>query len=76
MCLCNMCGNEIGQNQYGYLNDHIKIEKRWEYGAKFDNEVHILNICEVCYCEFLKQLKKSPKIENNLQGYHNINIWQ
>ena len=62
--VCNMCGKDINKNNLGYLDDYLKIEKRWGFGSGFDNEVHIMNICESCYKEFIKKLKINHSIGN------------
>ena len=57
---CSMCEIEIGKNQFGYIDDHLTIEKRWGYGSQFDNEVHNIILCESCYKVFVRALKIPP----------------
>lgn len=64
--VCNMCGNLICKNEFGYIKDHLSIEKRWQYGSKFDNEIHNLHICEECYEQFLNNCKHYPQTLNIL----------
>lgn len=61
---CNVCGEEINRNKLGYLDDYLKIEKRWGFGSEFDNEVHIINVCEACYKQLVKKLKINHNIGN------------
>jgi len=62
--ICNLCEKSININKLGYLDDYLKIEKRWGFGSDFDNEVHAINICEDCYKKFIKNLKVSYNINN------------
>lgn len=62
--VCNMCQNEIKKNKFGYLDDYLSIKKRWGYGSEFDNEVHLINICNECYKKFIKKLKIHPNVDN------------
>lgn len=61
---CNICGEEIKLNDFGYFNDYLSIEKRWGYGSKYDNEVHKIDICESCYDKFMNTLAIEAEIEN------------
>lgn len=61
---CNICSEKIKSNKFGYIEDYLNIEKRWGYGSEFDNEVHLVNICQSCYRELVKSLKIKPIIHN------------
>lgn len=61
--ICNVCGEEISNNPYGYLDNYISIKKKWEYGTKFDGERHSIDICACCYEKFLDSLKIPAKTE-------------
>lgn len=64
--VCNMCAEDIQYNEYGYLDEHVKIEKRWGYGSTLDNQIHNICICESCYQNIFNSLKIKPKVLNLL----------
>ena len=63
--ICNMCANTIKSNMFGYIDDHLSIEKRWSYGSSYDNEIHSINICEPCYKDLIHSFIVKPTILNN-----------
>ena len=66
ICLyCNMCKTKIPKNKFGYIDDHLHIEKRWNYGSIFDNEVHSIIICQACYGKIVDTLQISPIAKTN-----------
>lgn len=58
--VCNMCGNEIEKNPFGYIDEHLSVEKTWGYGSPYDGETHEIDICGHCYEKLLGQLKIKP----------------
>ena len=62
--LCNICGKSIDQNQFGYFDEHITVEKTWGYGSPFDSETHSFEICHKCYENMIKSFKIPVTIVN------------
>ncbi len=62
---CNMCGEEIKVNQFGYFDEYVTIEKTWGYGSRYDGETHSIDLCENCYTEMLKKLKINVLSQDN-----------
>lgn len=58
--VCNMCGEEIGKNEFGYTHEHVTLEKQWGYGSPRDGETHHIDICQQCYEKLLSQMKIPP----------------
>lgn len=58
--VCNLCGNRIQRNQYGYFDDYISIDKTWGFGSEFDNETHHVDLCQKCYKEIFDNFKFIP----------------
>lgn len=54
---CNVCGEEIKKDIYGYYNDYIHIEKKWGYNSDFDGEKHSFDICSQCYKKMVSDFK-------------------
>ncbi|MCL2565598.1 MAG: hypothetical protein FWE24_07305 [Defluviitaleaceae bacterium] len=57
---CNICGEKIHKNEYGYYDDFLSIEKKWGYHSQFDGETHFIDICQLCYKIFLNNMKLKP----------------
>jgi ribosomal-protein-alanine N-acetyltransferase len=60
---CNCCGKRIEKNAHQYFQDHLHVEKQWEYHSKKDGKKHEFDICEECYDKWIKSFKIS--IEKN-----------
>jgi hypothetical protein len=58
--VCNMCGKEIRWNQFGYLEEHLSIEKNWGFGSPHDGDSHSIDICTECYEQIVHNLKIPP----------------
>ena len=52
--ICNKCGKEIVVKHGVPYQDTLSCEKRWGYFSAKDNEVHIFDICEACYDEWIE----------------------
>ena len=63
--LCNVCGEKIHKNEYGYFEDFLSIEQEWGYHSKFDGETHCIDICQKCYEVFLSNLKIKPTCDTS-----------
>ena len=48
---CNICGRQVGKNDFGYFEDHISVTKTWGYGTPSDGETHAFDICFDCYSD-------------------------
>jgi len=57
---CNICGEKIHKNEFGYYDDFLSIEKTWGYHSRFDSETHFIDICQLCYKELLERFKLKP----------------
>ncbi len=62
--VCNKCKDNIKKNSYGYREDFLEIEKRWNYHSSFDNEVHEFALCEKCYRNFIDTFQVPVNIKN------------
>jgi Fe2+ or Zn2+ uptake regulation protein len=58
--VCNCCGKEIERNQFGYLEEHVSLEKEWGYGSEFDGETHSIDLCQSCYKKLTSNFKIQP----------------
>lgn len=58
--ICNMCGETINRNQFGYFDEHLSIKKEWGYGSAFDGEIHCFDLCESCYEKLREMMKIAP----------------
>lgn len=58
--ICNMCGETIYKNQFGYFHEHLSVRKEWGYGSAFDGETHCFDLCESCYNKMREQMKIAP----------------
>ncbi len=52
--ICNKCGKEIMMEKGMYFQDVLSVEKRWGYFSEKDNEIHLFDICESCYDEWIE----------------------
>ncbi len=57
---CNMCGEKIEKDKFGYEADYLSIEKTWGFGSEYDNNTHNIDICQKCYKKFIDNLKIKP----------------
>lgn len=57
---CNMCGNDIGRNSFGYFDESVHVEKTWGYGSEKDGETHAFDLCEECYNKLISGFKIKP----------------
>ena len=58
---CNLCGCGIEKNELGYFNDHLSVEKTWNYHSGLDGCTHAFDICEKCYTEWMGRFKIPPE---------------
>ncbi|MDR1531495.1 MAG: hypothetical protein LBS62_04805 [Clostridiales bacterium] len=58
--VCNMCGQEVSANQFGYLDEYLSIEKFWGFGSPYDGDCHTIDICMSCYEKFVNTCKIPP----------------
>ena len=62
LVVCNMCMSDIDIVSAPYIDNHISIEKMWHYGSPFDGELHTIDLCSVCYEQFISSLKVRPNL--------------
>ncbi|MCL2616568.1 MAG: hypothetical protein FWD96_02840 [Defluviitaleaceae bacterium] len=62
LVVCNMCGLDIDIMSNPYVDNHISIEKIWNYGSPYDGEQHNIDLCAACYDELLGRLKVAPNL--------------
>ena len=58
---CNMCDRAIEKDAFGYLFDHISLEKHWGYHSPYDGEGHKLDICTDCYGSWIRDFRIPPE---------------
>ena len=51
---CDQCGQQIGKNGLGYLDDHLSVTKTWGYGTSADGETHSFHLCFGCYSKMVE----------------------
>lgn len=61
--ICNGCGKKIIKNQFGYFQEHLHVEKNWEYSSKRDGEKHSFDLCQECYEKMIHDFKFFPDRE-------------
>lgn len=61
--ICNKCGKEIAVLNGRFTEDVLRVEKRWGYPSKKDNEVHVFDLCEACYDEITAAFSIPVEIE-------------
>ena len=51
--VCNKCGKEVLAESGIIPEDFLRVEKRWGYFSKKDNERNSFDLCETCYDEMI-----------------------
>ena len=59
---CNLCGRQVGKNDFGYFEDHLSITKTWGYGTTADGETHAFDICFDCYSDITDSFVIPPGV--------------
>ena len=54
---CNMCGQTVEKDHFGYLHDYVSLKKLWGYHSPYDGEGHTMNICTPCYEAWTKSFE-------------------
>ena len=62
---CNLCGQQLNKNDFGYIDDHLSINKTWGYGQPCDGETHAFDLCYECYTDLVSRFK-IPMRNNSL----------
>ena len=52
--ICDICGKKIEKDSFGYIKDHIHIDKVWGYNSGRDGEHTEMDICESCFDKLKK----------------------
>lgn len=58
--ICNMCGEEIKKDVYGYFKDYVHIDKVWGYNSEKDGESISIDICEKCFDKLISDFIIKP----------------
>lgn len=64
--ICNKCGKEIEVKDNRPTEEVLSIEKRWGYFSGKDNEVHMFDLCESCYDEWIQTFKHPVQKEDEI----------
>ena len=54
---CNLCGQQLKKDDFGYIEDHLSVNKTWGYGQPIDGETHSFDLCYDCYTDLVGQFK-------------------
>ena len=57
--LCNMCGEQLIVNDFGYTEDYLSIQKTWGFGSEMDGQTHNIDLCINCYKKFISEFRIS-----------------
>ena len=66
---CNLCGYQVKKDKFGYVEDHLCINKTWGYGQPSDGETHLFRLCYACYINLLEKFVIPPRI---MSGFHEM----
>ncbi|MFV0440937.1 MAG: hypothetical protein ACK5LV_06550 [Lachnospirales bacterium] len=58
--VCNMCSKSCNSTSF------LKVQNRWDYPSKYDNEIHSFILCENCYDKITSDFKIPMGISNKL----------
>lgn len=61
---CNMCGQEKFHPD-SVLHDLHECSIRNSYGTKHDGTTHHFDLCDSCYCKFIKSFKLEVQTVDN-----------
>ena len=70
---CNLCGRQVGKNDFGYFEDHLSVAKTWGYGTTADGETHAFDLCFDCYSDLAEKFVIPPRV---LDDMHEMEIAQ
>ena len=59
---CNLCGQQLKKDDFGYIEDHLSVNKTWGYGQPVDGETHAFDLCYDCYTDFISRFKIPTKV--------------
>jgi len=54
---CNLCGQQIKKDDFGYIADHLSVSKSWGYGQPTDGETHAFDLCYDCYVDLVSRFE-------------------
>ena len=54
---CNLCGKQLKKDDFGYIEDHLSVNKTWGYGQPSDGETHDFDLCYDCYEDLISRFK-------------------
>jgi len=60
--ICNLCEQQLKKDDFGYIEDHLSIDKTWGYGQPTDGEAHTFDLCYNCYTDFISRFKIPMKV--------------
>ena len=64
---CNKCGKKLKVKDGIIIEGNFSIEYDWGFFSNKDCERHIIDLCEKCYDEFIKEFKLPVDIENKTE---------
>ena len=64
---CNRCGKKMNVKNGIILEGNFSVEYNWGYFSNKDCERHILDLCEECYNQIVKEFKIPVDIESNIE---------
>jgi len=59
---CNLCGQDVNKNAFGYLDDHVSLSKTWGYHSPYDGEAHDIDLCVGCYKDWITRFEIPPVV--------------
>ncbi len=65
--LCNKCGKMLKVRNGIIMEGNFSIEYNWGYFSDRDCERHIIDLCEECYNQIIKDFKIPVDIESNIE---------
>jgi len=65
---CNLCGQQVNKDDFGYIDDHLSVDKVWGYGTPLDGETHKFDLCYDCYTDLINRFVIKPEVTSVFQG--------
>ncbi|MBP3337980.1 MAG: hypothetical protein J6L69_01080 [Lachnospiraceae bacterium] len=64
---CNRCGKKMKVKDGIIMEGNFSIEYNWGFFSNKDCERHIIDLCEDCYDEMVREFKVPVDIEQNVE---------
>jgi len=65
---CNLCGHQIKKDDFGYIGDHLSVDKTWGYGQPSDGETHAFDLCYDCYTDLISRFEIPAQVTSVFDG--------